>query len=250
MGGEHGMRTSTDEEGPAPRRVDRIGLLLAAATVVFVGGAAWLRFRQPAIPEPPALGATLPPLGLRNLETSEPLLLVGLKGKVVWVVFWSAGSPSGKAVLPRLEDAWRRLRSNRRFTLVAAAVDSSDPDRVRAALAEAHASLPAYLATLETRRRFGAERGDPPLHLLVDADGRIAALVHGAGRDTVDRIRDQARGLLEDLDPLGPTRFAGDDAGARSPSLPPAPRPGGRASTNDASMLNGFLEPCFLDGSC
>ena len=46
-----------------------------------------------------------------------------------------------------------------------------------AALAEIHATVPAYLAGPETLRRFGAELADPPLRLRVDGEGRIAALI-------------------------------------------------------------------------
>jgi hypothetical protein len=206
------MSTTPDEDQQPAGRLDRVSLLLAAATLAFVSGAAWLKFRAPAEPEPPTVGSTLPPLRLLNLETSEPLFLLGLKGKVIWLTFWSAGSPSGRAVLPRLEDAWRRLRSHGRFTLVAAAVDADHPEQVRGALKDIRASLPAYLATPETRRRFGADQADPPLHLLIDSDGRVAALVRGAGRETIDRLSGQVQGWLEELEPLGPIRFAQLDA--------------------------------------
>ena len=128
------------------------------ATVGIVGWTAWLRFAPAAPPRPPAVGSVLPPLPLIDLETSEPLILVGLKGKVVWVVFWSAGTPSGDATLSRLETVWRRLRSDRRFSLVAAAINVKDPEQVKAALARNHATLPAYLAGPETCRRFAPGR--------------------------------------------------------------------------------------------
>ncbi len=196
-------------DGESPRRrFDLVTVLLAAATLVFVAGVIWLRLGARATPEPPTIGSTPPPLRLLNLETSEPLFLLGLKGKVVWLVFWSADSNSGKEVLPRLEDAWKTLRGNRRFTLVAAAVDSDHPQRVREALGSVNAGLPAYLVTPETRLRFGVDNADPPLHVLIDADGKVAALVRGSGRGTIHRLAAQVRGWLDDLDPLGPTRFA------------------------------------------
>jgi hypothetical protein len=43
---------------------------------------------------------------------------------------------------------------------------------------------------------------------LIDADGRIIALAHGDGRKTIQRIAEQARCRLDELDSLGPTRFA------------------------------------------
>ena len=75
------------------RRIDRISLLLALASLGIVGWTAWIRFAPSPRPDPPAVGSVLPPLPLMDLETSEPLILLGLKGKVVWVVFWSAGTP-------------------------------------------------------------------------------------------------------------------------------------------------------------
>jgi hypothetical protein len=228
-------------------------LLLGIVTLGFVAGAAWLKFHSSPAPEPPAIGSPLPPLRLMNLETSEPLLLLGLKGKVVWVVFWSAASPSGREVLPRLEEAWKRLRSHRRFTLVTAAVDSEHPDTVRELLERIHASLPAYLATPETSRQFGAEEADPPLHLLIDTDGRIAALTRGAGPGTINRLADRIRGWLEDLDPLGPTRFAG--VSSTSPVVVTAQaielsRQEGRTTAPRlVSPLNRVHDRWFLDGS-
>ncbi len=198
------------DESPA-RRLDRVSVLLALVTFVLVCWTAWLRFGPASRPEPPAVGQALPPLRLVDLETAEPRVLLGAKGKVSWVVFWSAGSASGRTGLAQLEGVWKRLKPHRRFTMVTAAVNSDQPERVRAALAEIHAAVPAYLAGPETLQRFGAELGDPPLHLLVDGDGRIAALVRGAGQDTINRLESQVQRWLEEIDPLGNTWFAGAD---------------------------------------
>ena len=89
-------------------------------------------------PEAPGIGSLLPPVRLLDLQTNEPSLLVGARGKVVWVVFWSAGSSSSRSLLPRLEAAWKRLKLHRGFTLVAAA-DATGRDQVRAELAQARA---------------------------------------------------------------------------------------------------------------
>ena len=116
---------------------------MALVTLVLVGWTAWLRFGPASRPEPPAVGLALPPLRLLDLETAEPLVLLGAKGKVTWIVFWSAGSPSGRASLSKLEGVWKRLKSHRRFTMVTAAINSDQPERVRTALAEIHATVPA-----------------------------------------------------------------------------------------------------------
>ena len=101
------------ENGRPSRRFDWVSLLMALATVMIVGGAAWLRFAPPSAIEPPAVGSLLPPLRLLDLQSSEPLVLLGLKGRIVWVVFWSPGTQTGRAVLPAaragleaLEIAW------------------------------------------------------------------------------------------------------------------------------------------------
>lgn len=205
-----------------PGRIDWWTVFLGVATLTIVAATAWLRFGPSPRPEPPAVGSALPPLRLISLENAEPLLLLGPKGKVVWVVFWSAGSASGRECLPRLEDAWKRLRPHARFAMVAAAVDSSQPDHVRTTITGARSSLPVYLAPPETCRRFGVAGADPPLHLLIDPQGKIAALARGSGQDTIDRLASQARSWLDELDPLRNTRFAaaGSPWATRSASFP------------------------------
>jgi peroxiredoxin len=171
-------------------------------------GAVWLRTRRPPQNEPPAVGALAPPLRLLDLETSEPIVLVGLRGKVVWVIFWSADSTSARSSLAAIESAWSALKTDGRFAVVAAAVETDNPVRVRAAAAASGVKLPVYLASAETRRRFGALQADPPLNILIDADGRIATIARGTSPKTIDRIAEQARRLLDELGPIEDTRFA------------------------------------------
>ncbi len=211
-------RRSSGDVKPRFPKIDWLSVVLAAVTVALVGWTAWLRFGPASRPEPPAVGQTLPPIRLLDLETAEPRLVLGSKGKVTWIVFWSADSPSATASLLKLEGVWKRLKSHKRFTMVTAAANSDRPQRVRDALAEIHAAVPAYLAGPETLRRFGAEQADPPLHLLIDGEGRIAALLRGAGQDAINRLADQVETWLEEMEPLGNTRFAGS-AQAGLPSL-------------------------------
>jgi hypothetical protein len=200
------IRESTLE--PPSRRVDRISAIMALVTVLLVAGACWLRFGQSPWVEPPTVGSVPPPLRLLDLQTSEPLIMLGHKGKVVWVVFWSAGSASGPANLVALESAWKRFRTHRAFSLVTAAVDSEHPALVRAALANIDAKVPAYLATPETCSRFATGGADPPLHVLIGPEGCIAVLSRGAGPETVNRLAARVQDWLDELDPLGNTRFA------------------------------------------
>ena len=148
---------------PTKRRIDGVTAIMVVVTVASLLGAAWLRTRRLPENEPPAVGALAPPLRLLDLETSEPIVLVGLRGKVVWVVFWSADSPSGRSSLAAIEPAWSSLKAQGRFAMVAAAVEADHPDRVRAAVAASGVKLPVYLASAETRRRFGAAPGRPAL---------------------------------------------------------------------------------------
>jgi hypothetical protein len=193
---------------PTKRRIDGITAVMVIATVASLLGAVWLRTRRPPENEPPAVSGLAPPLRLLDLKTSEPIVLVGLRGKVVWVVFWSAAAPSGGSSLAAIEAALTSLKAQEGFAIVAAAVDIENPDLVRAAIVASGVKLPVYLATAETRRRFGALETDPPLNVLIDADGRIATLARGASPQTIERIAKQAARLLDDLGPVDNTRFA------------------------------------------
>jgi hypothetical protein len=196
------------EDGLTARRFDWVSLAMGLVTIAIVGWVAWLRFVPAPSTEPPAVGSVLPPLRLLDLQSSEPLVLLGLKGKIVWVVFWSPGSETGRKVLPQLEKVWKRLRAHGRFNMLAVAVDRAQSESARKVMAEIHATLPVYLATPETRRRFGVQDADPPLHLLIDERGQVAALAKGAGQETIDRLASRARAWLDELDPMRNTRFA------------------------------------------
>jgi hypothetical protein len=190
------------------RRFDWPSAAMALVTVLALGWVGWTRFRAAPRPEPPKIGAVPPPLRLRDLETSEPLILLGLRGKVVWLAFWSARSPSRRSSLAELEKVWKRLKSRPHFSMVAVAVDTDRPDLVRAAMAAARADLPVYLATEETRRAFGVTDRNLSLHVLIDDDGRVGVIAHGDGPDTLARLARQVERWLDALEPFGGTRFA------------------------------------------
>ena len=202
---------STDR--PARRRIDVISAMMSVITVASIVGIAWLRYgptssRERASTGDVAMDTEAPPLRLLDLKTAEPLVLFGLGDRVVWVVFWSAGAPSGRECLLELEPAWKRLRAHRRFAMVTAAVEAGEPARVRGVVEGNGIHLPVYLASPETQRLFHAQGGDLPLHVLIDAGGRVIAMARHAGRPTIDRIAEQVRRRLEELDPIGDTRFA------------------------------------------
>jgi hypothetical protein len=178
---------------------------MALVTSVAVAWTVWLRFGGDAPVEPPRVGAAFPPLRLLDADTAEPIVLVGLRGRVVWVTFWSASSPSEFAELDRV---WGRLGSRRGFSMVAAAVDAPAAGRIRALVDRAKTSLPVYLAAPETHRAFGVTARNVPLHLLIDELGHVGAVAQGASRDTFARLVVQAERWLDEMEPLGKTRFA------------------------------------------
>jgi hypothetical protein len=203
-------------EIPPRRRIDWFSGLMAGVAVAASLGAAWFYFGRHPRESSLVVGSPAPLLQLIDLETSEPLVLAGLHDKVVWIVFWSAGSASGPSSLPVIARAWSRLKEHRRFGMAAAAIDS-EPARVRAVVAESGFEMPVYLASPESRRRFNAEVADPPLNVLLDAEGKVAAIARGTAPQTIDRLTRQASRLLEELDPQGRTRFAGQPStGARA----------------------------------
>src|SRR5262245_57879167 len=123
-------------ERPARRRIDAVSALMSAVTLAALFGAAWVRYGPGSSPVTPVvtIGAPAPPLRLIDPETSEPIVLLGLANKVVWVVFWSAESPVGSSCLRELAAVGKTL-ADRRLSLITAAVDAGNPARVRAATA-------------------------------------------------------------------------------------------------------------------
>lgn len=178
---------------------------MALVAGVAVAWTVWIRFGSDADVEPPRVGAAFPPLRLLDANTAQPVVLFGLRGRVVWVTFWSASSPSGLAELDRV---WDRLGSRRGFSMVAAAVDAPSAGRIRTLVDRAKTSLPVYLAAPETRRAFGVTARNVPLHLLIDESGQVGAVAQGASRDTFARLVAQAERWLDEMEPLGKTRFA------------------------------------------
>jgi hypothetical protein len=203
------MHEATDI--PTKRRLDGITAIMVVVTAASLLGAAWLRTRRSAAHQPASVGSLAPPLRLLDVERFEPIVLVGLRGKVIWVVFWSADSLTGTSSLSAIEPAWNSLKARGQFAMVAAAVEADRPERVRATVAESGIKMPVYIASAETRQRFGAGEVDPPLNVLIDPDGRIAAIARGTSPQTIDRIVKQIDKLLEELGPTEDTRFASED---------------------------------------
>jgi hypothetical protein len=199
------VQPSADSNRP---RLDRTSAVMAAVTIVALLTFVWFRIGSSTSGKPLAVGDPAPLLWLVDLDSSEPSPVLGLKGKVVWIVFWSAEAPDAPQSLAAIAHASSKLRAHRRFNMFTAAVGAAKPDRVRAAASQSGAALPIQLASADSIRRFGAENADPPLHVLIDEDGRVIALARGAGHSTLDRLAEQAERRLDELDPQGTTRFA------------------------------------------
>ena len=196
------------------RGFDATSAALTVVTLAALSWLVWLRFGPPAAPEPPAVGASVPALRLLDLSTAEPLVLLGLKDKVVWITFWSAASADGAADLAALEAVWNRLKPHSRFAMAAAA-DSNHREQARAAVARSKADLPAYLAAPETLHAFGARPANLPLHILLDPSGRVAAVARGRDQATLSRLADKAEKELDEIEPVGKTRFAAASSSPR-----------------------------------
>ncbi|WP_422930167.1 TlpA family protein disulfide reductase [Singulisphaera sp. PoT] len=179
--------------------------VMALVTSVALATTIYMRYGPEKPNESLGLGESMPPLRLRDLETLEPLVLVGLKGKVVWVSFWDQAK--GEDLLA-LEKATDGMKSRKKFTVVVAAVDERNAAAFRKAVAEAKVGLPTYLASEETRKRFGAEGSSLPLHVLVDREGKVGAVAHGSRPETLKRLEDQAERWLDEMEPPGASRFA------------------------------------------
>ncbi len=190
------------------RRIEPSSAMMIIVTATALVGSAWLHYRSGPADPPLSLGARVPPLQVFDLETSEPLVLLGLNGKVVWVTFWSIDSASAPSSLQALERVSKRLADHRRFAQVAAAVSGGKASEVRELLRSNRIGLPVYLASPALLRQFGTSSADPPFHVLIGADGRILALARGGDDSTIGRLAAMAQRRLDELDPQGATRFA------------------------------------------
>jgi hypothetical protein len=134
-------------------------------------------------------------------------LLLGMEGRILWLVFLP-GEPSEAApVLPELVAAWDRLKDDPRFGMAVAATDPLGVEHAGAALESYRGKLPLYLAGGDVPRSFGVETSGDPWHFLVDPHGRVAAVARGSGRATVDRLAKMAADWLDGLAPLPAARF-------------------------------------------
>jgi hypothetical protein len=151
-----------------------------------------------------------PPLALVDPDSNEPALVFGRPGHVLWVSFWAPKDREAGPEIAVFERTWRRFQARRPFAMVVAILDGDRPERWRPAFRGTAEDLPVYIANDATRRAFGVAH--TPLHVLIDGDGRVAAVARGEPEALV-RMAAQAERLLDEIDPPGGTF-------ARAPSHP------------------------------
>ena len=79
---------------------------------------------------------------------------------------------------------------------------------MRAALAKNHVTVPAYLAGPGDMPAIWRRAGRPAAPSPERRPGSDCRDRSGGARDTINRLETQVQGWLEELDPLGNTRFA------------------------------------------
>jgi hypothetical protein len=169
---------------------------MATVTVVALGGVIWLRYSSGARTRPAAVGRVMAGLQLLDPETGEAVVLPGLRGKVVWVSFWSVARRSD---LDDLERIWKRLRSHDRFVMAAVSIDSDRRETLKTTLAGSATTLPVYLAAPATVRALGAEGRSLPLHILIDETGRIFETSRDGA--SIEELADRVEERLEEIEP-------------------------------------------------
>jgi len=181
-----------------------VSMVIALA---FLAASAWLWLGVGERSSPPVVGSRFPPTRLERLKDADPLLVLGLEGRVTWLVFLPIDAPGGLELLAQLEPFQRQFRSNRRFSLIAATVGSNGPDHPSATLEGYRGHLPLYVADGDVQRLFGVDRVDSPRHILIGPRGRIDLIADGSSRETIDRVARRTRLWLDALAPPRDARF-------------------------------------------
>ena len=201
------MDEISESEAPTPtarRRPDLLTALMAGFTVIFLVGTLWMRYGPAPQPNPPVVGADAPGIVLVDPWGEDPNLFLGLRGKVVWLTFWSGRSPG---VVDTLESIWRRHGGHRMFSMIAAAEEGTALTEIRSLQQQRGWSLPVYRAAATTRFEYGVQPELIPMHFLLD-DGKILASSLDFPTDPVGELENRLRSRLQELDPGGSMRYA------------------------------------------
>ena len=201
--------SETDPTTTKPAEIDWISALMAltASLMIAMSGYGWLMGGRTGEPkrERPAVASIPPPLRLIDPITGEPVVLIGLQGKVVWVSFISATSKDAQSDYDALSQVWKGLRLHQKFAMAAVASPTKDRARVTRLISGASERFPTYIASEETALAFGVDSSNLPFHLILDPSGKVAA-IGGAGM--TDRLAKDATQWLDEIEPSGWTRFA------------------------------------------
>ncbi len=233
---------STPETASVPRHqvprigpftIRQLGLLNAGLVAVAVLGLLALRPLAPPAGEPiytlkngadllriaaqgqgPAVGAEAPELTpantapLRDLA-GGPVTLAALRGRPVWIVYWTTWCPACQREAPAIEATWKARQAE---GLVIIAIDLQEPASVVAAYARKHGlTYPIVLdpdgVTVSTYGVFGL-----PTHYFIDRAGVIVDRSFGE----LDRAQMEQRvatilGRVGGGAPRGQTPQAPDD---------------------------------------
>ncbi len=195
--------TSRRRRGP-----DLLNAVMLGFTVIFLLGSAWIRFGPKEKPPSLVVGDIAPLIRLNDLEGQEPIVMLGLRNRVLWLTFWSVKSPEDRRDFRQLERIWKRFEGDPGFALLVSAIATDDPRGVHSEVASKRLKFPVYLASPETCRDFGAEPEELPLHFIIDADGRILAISHGRRDGSLDQLEELVRSRLKMRNPAGGSRFA------------------------------------------
>ena len=203
---------ATDPTTTQPARFDWISALMAltASLLIAISGYGWLTGGQTGKPaaERPAVASVPPPLHLIDPVTGEPVVLIGLKGKVVWVSFISTTSKDAQADYDALSQVWKGLRPHQKFAMAAVASPTVDRTHIARLIGQASDRVPTYIASKETALAFGVDSSPLPFHLILDPTGKVAAI---GGQGLIQRLAKDATRWLDEIEPSGWTRFARAD---------------------------------------
>lgn len=187
--------------------IDWTSAALALVTLAALSWLAWDRFGPRPIGPPIAVGSPAPPLVLNDPETGEQATIWNRPRHVLWVAFWSPDGPHARAELDAIVRVWRRLSGRPPFAMILAVIDPDRRPEWRSVLSEQADDLPVLIAREPCRRAFGVQ--SPPMHFLIDDQGRIAATAGGLDRPTpLESLAEQAENLLDAIAPID-RRLAG-----------------------------------------
>lgn len=195
---------------PTRRRPDLLTVLMTACTGLFLFASLWLRLGPEPRKNPPRVGTPSPRIELTDLEGRKKVVFTGFDGKIVWLTFWPSFADRAGLDLESLERIWKRYEGHRNFTMIVASTEVVDIEGVQPTVRVQGETLPMYRAASKTCDDFGVVRPSLPVHFVIDSDGRILASSREIQGDPLPELEKVVRSRLDELDPGGRVRFAGE----------------------------------------